>query len=370
MIRLWQTSWCWIKRSLKAAVIGGLILVCLGLGVACSGSDDSSSVGTIPPGTPLPTAEPGTVVVPMPVRRIGSLRLLGLPTTVAGGSAELLLDTGSGGVRILQAAAGSQDIQITETDVAPVVFADGTVFDGVLATAPVSLGSAATTGPITVQLITEVRCISGGDDCSQDLFDGTGFFSGIIGTSLLSRSNSAALFSPVSQLPGNLSTGYLIRTGGFNSSQGTFTLGLTDNSTSGAGLGFLDQVGTFPNGAPIWDDELPVAYTIQDSTGVTVINQQVSDTVFDTGSSDIFLDTNVLGSSIFLTSQLAAGSRLTAVLQGGFSYGFTVTVPVTPGDDRVFVDSFNGFQILGMPFFFDFDVFFDIERGRIGFLVP
>ncbi len=372
MDRLWQKGWYGIKRSLRAVVIGGLILICLGLGVACSGSDDSSSIGVIPPapGTPPPTTEPGTVVVPMPVRQVGSLRLLGLPTTVAGGSAELLLDTGSGGVRILAAAAGSQGLQVTDTDVPPVFFADGTVFEGVLATAPVSLGSASTAGPITVQLITEVRCQGGGDDCSRDLFDGTGFFSGIIGTSLLGRSNSPDLFSPVPQLSGNLSTGYLIRTGGFNSSQGTFTLGLTDNNTNGAGLGFLDQIGTFPNGAPIWDDELPVSYTIQDSTGVTVINQQVSETVFDTGSSDIFLDTNVLGSSIFLTSQLVPGSRLTTVLQGGFTYGFTVTVPVTPGDDRVFVDSFNGFQILGMPFFFDFDVFFDIEQGRIGFLVP
>jgi len=266
----------------------------------------------------------------------------------------------------LASAAGTQNLQVTnEPDV--VFFADGTVFDGVIATAPVSLGSASTPGPITIQLITEVRCQGGGDDCSKDLFDGTGFFSGIIGVSLLSRSSDVELFSPVPQLSGNLSSGYLIRTGGFNSTQGTFTLGLTGNNTAGAGIGFLDQVGTFPNGAPIWDDEQPVIYTIEDAVGTTVINQQVSDTVFDTGSSDIFLDTNALGSSIFLTSQLLPGSELLTVLQGGFTYGVSVTTPVTPGIDRVFVDSFNGFQILGMPFFFTFDVFFDIDQGRIGF---
>jgi hypothetical protein len=352
----------WAKKAVLFLVVAFSIV----MAVACSGSDDAPPV-VIPP--PTPTPEAGTVSVAMPVRSIGSLKLLGLPVTVAGRQSELLLDTGSAGVRILASAAGTFGLVRTAVP-DQVSFADGTVFRGVVATAPFQIGSVSSETPISIQLIDEVSCIDGTDDCSKSIFDGSGFFSGIIGTSLNRRTETDDLFSPVPLFPGNFDTGYVIRTGGFTSRQGFFVLGLTPSNTAGFGIRNLPQEGdlTFPDGTPIWDDEaLEVAYTLRDPQGNTIVNNSLSRTVFDTGSSDISLSLFELGGSLLLDRVLPPRSTFRALLTGAFDYGLQVGSRATPGLDRVFLDFSGDFQLVGMPIFFQFDVFFDIEQGRIGF---
>lgn len=352
----------WAKKVVLFLVVAFSIVMT----VSCSGSDDAPPVA-IPPSTPTPEA--GTVSVPMPVRSIGSLKLLGLPVTVAGEQSELLLDTGSAGVRVLASAAGTSGL-VRTTVPDQVTFADGTVFTGVVATAPFQIGSVSAETPVSVQLIDEVSCIDGTDDCSKSIFDGSGFFSGIIGTSLNERTETDDLFSPVPLFPGNFDTGYIVRTGGFNSSQGFFVLGLTPINTAGFGIRNFPQVGdaTFPDGTPIWDDEaLEVAYTLRDPQGSTIVNNSLSRTVFDTGSSDISLNLFGLGGSLLLDQVLPPRSTFQSLLTGAFDYGFQVGSRPTPGLDRVFLDFSRDFELVGMPIFLQFDVFFDIEQGRIGF---
>jgi hypothetical protein len=327
--------------------------------VSCSqGSDSSTPTVVLEP----PPAQRDAVPIAMPVRSTGrSLKLLGLPVTVAGSSSELLLDTGSAGIRILSSAVGSQGL-LRSTIPSSVTFADGTQFIGVLATAPVSVGSIATEAPITIQLIDTCE----GTSC--DIISGT--FSGLIGTSLSNRSTNPDLYSPLSRLPGNLDSGYLISTGGFNSVQGIFTLGLTPANTAGFSSLTLPARGTFNDGTTIWDDAaLEVSYTITDPAGVPVVSNVLSSTVFDTGSSDTFLSLSALGGGS-LSSPLPPGSIFRAALSGGFDYQSTVGTPPTPGCDRVFVNASGDSQLIGMPLFFQLDTLFDSDQGRIGFRIP
>ncbi|MFS8912439.1 hypothetical protein [Synechococcus sp. B60.1] len=358
--RLQKKAWAReIRRRLGGLVLALVVL----LGIACSSPKGS---GTSPPGLLPPPPEPGSQSIPLTVRTLGNSRfkLLSLRVEVAGGEAEVLLDTGSAGLRILSSAAGRLGLERTGIP-STVTFADGTQFIGVLARAPFGLGGIQSQEPVTIQLIDQITCVEGlVATCSDNLFGPGRPFTGILGTSLDERSPDANLFSPLPRLPGNLGSGYILQTGGFDSGQGLFTLGLTEANTAGFNFRQLPQVGSFPNGTPIWRDEaLQVAYSISN----TSIQNVLSPTLFDSGASDIFLNVRLLGSPPFPTSTLPPGSEWRAVLEGAFDYRIRVGFPVTPSRDRIFVNGNQRVQLLGMPLFFNADVAFDIERGRIGF---
>lgn len=346
---VWRTLW------------GMLALVLMLVSGGCSGPGESSASTLVPPPPQL-----GTESIPMPVRTLGMSRfkLLGLNVGVAGGSAELLLDTGSAGVRIVSSAAGSFGLERTSIP-STITFGDGTQFIGVLARAPFSLGGVQSREPVTLQLIDRVTCVDAlVAGCSETLFGEGRPFAGILGTSLDERSADREVFSPLTRFPGNFRSGYIIQTGGFDSSQGLFTIGLTEANTAGFNFRQFPQVGSFPDGTPIWRDEaLQVAYSISN----TSIQNVPSPTNFDSGSSDIFLNVSLLGAAPFSTSTLPAGAEWRAVLDGAFDYRIRVGFPVTPSRDRIFVNGLLNKQLLGMPLFFNADVAFDIERGRIGF---
>ncbi|MCF2970347.1 hypothetical protein L1047_03945 [Synechococcus sp. Nb3U1] len=349
---LWAVAWRW-------GVL--LALVCVLGSSGCSGQSESTAPPLVPPPPQL-----GAESIPMPVRTLGNSRfkLLGLNVGVAGGSAELLLDTGSAGLRIVSSAVGAFGLERTTTP-STVTFGDGTQFIGVLARAPFSLGGIQSREPVTVQLIDQITCVDalvGG--CSETLFGEGRPFAGILGTALDERSADREVFSPLTRLPGNFRSGYIIQTGGFESPQGIFTVGLTDANTAGFNFRQFPQVGTFPDGTPIWRDEaLQAAYTISN----TSIQNVLSPTNFDSGSSDIFLNVSLLGAAPFSTSTLPAGAEWRAVLEGAFDYRIRVGFPVTPSRDRIFVNGLLNKQLLGMPLFFNADIAFDIERGRVGF---
>lgn len=312
--------------------------------------------------------DPDVVTVAMPVRNTGALKLLGLPVRVAGSDTELLLDTGSAGLRVLAAAAGSLGLERTNTPIT-VTFGDNTQFVGVLARAPIGIGSVTSETPVAFHLVDQVGCAPGTTSCSDRLFNGSQNFTGIIGTSLAARTPNAAVYNPLTRLPGNFDSGYIIRTGGFNATQGTFSVGLTPTSTAGFSVLNLPQLGsqTFDDGTRVWDDAaLEVSYSVSTSTGS--FSNLTGRTVFDTGTSDILINTARLGAPSLGLSSLPVGSQFRALLPGGFDLQLSVTNPVTPGVDRIFVDSGANIQLLGMPFFFQFDTLFDADQGRIGFL--
>ncbi len=345
----------------------------------------SASPSPISTSTPTPTPSPGsvtsTLTVPMPVRTFTlastSLKLLGVPITIAGQPTELLLDTGSAGLRVFANAVGSQGLERLGIP-NQVQFGDGTVYIGELALASVQIGSATTTDRIIIQVVDEVTCIPSAPNCPGqtgfDNFNNAGF-SGILGVSLNARTSDLQLYNPLAQLEGDLASGYIIETGGFNSTQGSFTLGLAPSNQQGFTTAGLPQViststgqpAAFENGVPVWADAaLQPFYTI-DGLGPPLVNAQPANTLFDTGSSDLSIEINNPVSDTFV---LISGSNIQVDLPSVFNFQLQVGFPITPSLDRVFVTSQPNeplFQVLGMPFFFQFDTRFDVEQGTIGF---
>jgi hypothetical protein len=369
MTRIWQV--------LQQLGVGILLLLVLGL-TACSSSDSDSSIGVVPPPTIAPpAADPNAVSVPLFIRPAGAsntLRLLGVPVNVAGRDTELLLDTGSSGIRILASAVGNSGLVRTNEPV-DISFGDQTRFRGVLATAPFSIGGVTTEEPVGIQVVDEVICNSPSCSASADAFDGSGPFFGIIGVSVSNRTNTPEIFSPLTRLPGNFDSGYILRTaGGLDSSQGFFTVGLTPNNTAGFLFRDLDQIGFFPDGTPTWADTLSDVLYSLDTTGLSVQNAQ-SLTVFDTGTSDLRIDPVALAGQVLDfpgggLDEYPAGTVLQVDPRAGFRYTVNVGSNPRAGLDRILVTNFAGQQILGKPFFFSLDTLFDVDQGRIGFRVP
>ena len=353
------------------------ILGWVGLATACSTSTPSGLISAdLQSTTPVTVGD--SVSIPMPVRNLqfgsSSLRLLGLPVAVGPESTQLLLDTGSAGLRIFAEVAPG----VTRTGIPNrVEFGDGTVYEGELALASVLIGPVPTEEPILIQVVDQVGCIPAAPNCpgrdGPQLFTQAGFF-GILGVSLGARTSSLDLYSPLTRLPGNLGNGYIIETQGFTAQLGEFTVGLTPQSQQGFHQRGLSQVGAgspslleFPDGTPAWDDaSLRSFYTVVPLQGPALLSQDPARTLFDTGSSDISLELLSPDSDVQI---LASGSQFRATFPSLFDLEFTVGFPVTPSLDRVFIEqiSQDPLQILGMPFFFRYDTLFDIEQGRIGF---
>lgn len=355
----------------------GWALSLMGLTAACGGSSPSGLVWTdLQATTPVSVTE--SVQIPMPIQtlRLGSssLRLLGMPVAVGSESSQLLLDTGSAGLRIFAEAASG----ITRTGIpSRAEFGDGTVYEGELALASVLIGPVAIEEPILIQVVDRVGCVLEAPDCPgrdgpQVLTDAG--LSGILGISLGARTPALDLYSPLTRLPGNLDTGYVIETRGSGVVFGTFTLGLTRETQQGFIQAKLSQTGSdsfsplqFPDGTPAWDDaQIRPFYTITSPGQTTLLSEVPARTLFDTGSSDISLE---VFSPTPTTQILPTGSQFRAYFPALFRFEFTVGAPITPSLDRVYLDRVPDpqLQILGMPFFFRYDTLFDIERGRIGF---
>jgi hypothetical protein len=180
-----------IWRRLRGLVLALAVL----LGIACSSLKGS---GTSPPGLIPPPPEPGSQSLPMPVRTLGNsrFRLLGLRVGVAGSEVEVLLDSGSAGLRILSSAAGRFGLERTGIP-STVTFADGTQFLGVLARAPFSLGGIQSREPVTIQLIDQITCVEPPvASCSDYLFGPGRPFAGILGTSWTSAALIATCLAP------------------------------------------------------------------------------------------------------------------------------------------------------------------------------
>ncbi|MEO1131690.1 MAG: hypothetical protein AAFX40_03180 [Cyanobacteria bacterium J06639_1] len=353
LTRLW--------RSIRAGLLC-LMLVWL---AGCSNSSSNTVDPVIIPSQPIPIGN-DAIGVPLTVRsfNLGSsqLKLLSMFVSVASGDeTDLLLDTGSSGMRVLSSEAGTTNLVRTgraET----VRFGDGTELRGELATAPVSFSTIGTEQPVLIHLVDSVTCSPSTPDCpGSSLFGANAPFKGIVGASLNFRTNVDDLFSPFTRLEGNLDSGYIIETGGFNAQQGRLIFGITNQTSAGFTRVPLSQRGTFSDGTPFWDDdEIQAEYTVSG----TDINGVFDNTLLDCGSSDLFLASRSLNST-FSEAPLVPNRTVRSFVANVFDLFFTTGN--TPGLDRVFVDPvFSEEQILGMPFFFRFDTLFDVDGGQLG----
>jgi hypothetical protein len=294
-----------------------------------------------------------------------------LPVSVGGASpVGLLLDTGSTALRVFTSALGAAAVQRTTQSVTE-LYADGTTFQGVLGTARVAIGDAATDAPISVHLVDTVTCDPSKPSCPVSATGERHYtdygMSGILGVSLRAKTTAPDLYSPLAQLPGNLGGGFILRSGRYGSSSGTLVIGLTADNTAGFAQGSLAAqtgVSAHPNGVPTWDDtSLQVCFTI----GGTTVQAHCTPMVFDTGSTALSIVATGVPTTMLQNGDLISGTSVEMASAGLFDVSFTVGNPVTSGVDNVAIHATGTHANSGIEMFFRRDLLFDARNGRIGF---
>ncbi len=361
-----------IRALCRADILLGTTLAL----AACSGHGATAADG----GAPLPDAsrmdasgapdasggdggQTGAVSVPIRVVDYpgGGGKLLTVTVSIHGSApVDLLLDTGSSGLRVLASALGGADVGATSTPMS----ADfgGIVLQGRKASAPLRLGDTTTSGPVDFQLIDDVTCAAGDPSCDPSAAGA--FFSdmgtaGILGVGL--RTDPSGIYSPLAQLDAPLSDGFTVRTGGLGSSAGELVLGQRD--LPGATPIALMQTGTLPNAVPAWaDDGISICYQVAS----TPTDPPCTASVFDTGSNlDVLYAPGLPAGDVDADGFLASGVRFEATEGSAFHLDFTVGTPVTFSLDGVLVEQDDPFTILGVEVFLRYDVAFDLVDGRI-----
>jgi hypothetical protein len=330
-------------------VFGAIALAAAGCGASSSGS----------PSTTVPivvhdkfTAGLEGMLIPV---RVGS---------AGAATAQVVLDTGSSGLRILASAIDASTYQRTGTMLTE-TFDNGMVFDGEQATAIVAVGDAATPQAIDIEVVDDVSCSATTPDCigsaGASVLTDVGTM-GIFGVGLRGYSDST-LFSAVAQLPAaQQSYAIHLDAGG---TTGSLAIGLSTDDFASYQLVPLapDPSGAqHPNTVPAWNDAaVPVCFAV---AGSAVTQPCADETLFDSGTTEIVLmDGGIPASAADAAGYLTAGTAFDASFGSAFDWATTAT----QGEIYVAASSSPGFdRILGMPFFAAYDLAFDIAGGRIG----
>jgi len=110
------------------------------------------------------------------------------------------IDTGSVGLRVLESSLKDMtNITLTNTSES-YSYADGVSLNGVVATAPITIGGVTET--IKFMLVQSVSCIKSMPNCPANSFQSNGR-AGLMGVRLDIAGTFGGIWSPLGQLPGN-----------------------------------------------------------------------------------------------------------------------------------------------------------------------
>jgi len=209
-----------------------------------------------------------------------------------------------------------------------------------------------------------------------------GAFYGIMGADLV----DSTLQTVLAQMPGNLSSGFVVQTGGSFRSSPSFTLGLNDSIRQSFPI-LVDMNpgdgGTFPNGNPTYTQNLVTPqFTITNGSDHYSFS---APTLLDTGnpvahlkeSDSIQIPDSLLNSSDEI---IEPGSTIELLVDGvsgssNWLYEFMATTRVSDGlfgVEEPSGDEAGGTVNIGLQAFLKYDIMFDIENGVVGFrpMVP
>lgn len=333
-----------------ASVLPALVLLAAGCAppISSQGPDAGSEAGTRP-----------ARVAPVTVADYpdGTGPFLRVPVSLGGAPPlQVLLDTGSDGLRILESALGGTAIERTQQPVV-VEFGAGDRMTGVLARATVRVGEVATPEPVAFHLVESVTCAAGPPGC--DVFAAAGI-DGILGVSLR-PGITPDIYSPFAQLEPEDSAGFVLHVG---EPVGELAFGPAALGQEGFTRLSLPRAGLLPNGRPAFrDDTVETCFRVDGAP----TSPPCTETVFDTGASPDIVHAPGLPAGTVVDGILAPGTPLEVSLPGHWTRGFTVGAQPVPGEDLVVVDDSIPFSILGFGWFRRFDVLYDLRAGQLGF---
>ena len=121
----------------------------------------------------------------------------------------------------------------------------------------------------------------------------------------------------------------------------------------------------FPDGSTIWQDEaLSLDHSLEGRDLPEALQQISGKTLFDSGSAHIVL---AVERDPTYSVRLWPGAVLRSQLQDGFDW--QLRSGNTPSLSQIFVRGMprSPVQVLGLPFFFNFEMAFNLTDGEIGF---
>ena len=240
-----------------------------------------------------------------------------IAVSVGGGSAgDVLLDTGSTGLRIRAAAAGP-DVRLTNIPVT-YSYTSGNVLKGVVGYAKVSFPGAnptvSTKAEIAIHVVQDMTCKAEKPDCPG--WKPTEM--GVMGVAYL----PFAVFNPLAQLEGNLAGGFIVAADDIArpTIAPHIVVGLTDQNTAGFSFAPFEATsgGDQPEGLKAWNTKSVQACFSVDNGPLGCFA-----TVFDTGAAagsfeppglpPELLHTRVRPGSVVTTSVPLAGMKIAIV---------------------------------------------------------
>jgi Protein of unknown function (DUF3443) len=334
---------------------------------ACASSvetDDASGGG-----------DAGSLEVPITVTaEDGGVMSFSVPIRVGSVSLNVLLDTGSSGLRVAAGAVPDEDFErVTSTQVI-YSYHSGVLIQGVVAYASVAIGSLGTPAPIPVMIVQQASCTAAKPDCPAsgsppgDLAS-FGPYAAILGVGMRSTLTDEQVGNPISQLEGK--PAFIVKAPSYGGTAGTLELAPTASEVMAfatRALPLLEDGAPLANGTPAYDDRYGLPACLDDLTSGV---DYCVPAELDTGNAPTYIEWPAHGSAP--TSELPPGDRVEATIGPPSAplerYGFTVGSNPTPGIDEVLVESASaeGFMNLGTVVFFHYDVYFDPEKGVVGF---
>jgi len=337
-------------------------------------------------------AQPDTVTIQLiPVMRGGGSAGLGVNLNVGGGPETLFLfDTGSSGLFVDSGQVGGG-----ATEVMPVVscyqmYSSGTCFQGTDYLGDVTFSGYGITADNA--LFGNITCLSGNDfsvgctttcpppTCpnSSVCFPTTDMppTYGTFGAALIPGDpTKGALYTIIAQLPGNLSSGFIVQTGGITGIP-MLTIGLTEENTQGFISAQLPSDGTYPppNGNAAWNDKSLNAITNLSFNG----SEQtiVGTIIFDTGATDTTLrplqatPPGAVDPQFLNGSQLASGVLLNTVVNDAINWSILAGTSVSQNIVKVtsMPSAAGTYMNSGIDIYFTYNVMFDMVNGLLGFM--
>ncbi len=273
---------------------------------------------------------------------------LGIDVTLGSVTKRLEVDTASPGLRILASAVPAESFGSSGYS-ATVDYGNGLSLRGKVVLAPLGIGGIRSEHAVQVESVESVACASWFPKCSAanggtpDEFGR--LFPGVAGLMMTGATPDACCVNPLYDLAGRVGRAYVLHA---DFSKPALTL-----NPDAATIGKFSIV-PVALGVSSWPEGCIVVKDVQlNVCGQIVIDTGLQDTVIQDPSPA--LQTNFPGGTI---ASLSVGAWKHAFTSGG------------QGDDRYTIFSRRGDRkriILGLGALQDVDVYFDLERGRIGF---
>lgn len=313
---------------------------------------------------------PVTVALNVGISSKGTMSFT-LPVQVGSSSLDVLFDTGSSGLRIVQGAVPDTAFASISMTQVSYSYHSGVAITGVVATANIAIGPLSTPAPIPVMLVQTATCTSSscGGVGALPVSEAFGSIGAILGVGMRCKQGAGQVGSPIAQLAGM--PAFVVKAPAYGGTQASVEL--FPPATEVAGLVIyqlppLSDGDTLPNGTPAFDDRYGLPACLDDLTSGV---DYCVPAELDTGNGPTYIEWPPHADAG--NTELPPGENVQVQIgpadAGLEEYSFTVGTTPTPGIDEVLVESASGegFMNLGTAVFLRYDVYFDPQRGVVGF---